>query len=167
MFDKKTRKTKQLMDECNTMSRDSFAIVNVLTHFVWLASLSRESLPQIICLLDPFLFEWRFVLYKKFPTILISIYILIKFLGLCVTIFSESKKKENTDHVSKLRMEGIDACLKMKTYLYSEYANNIDNCTAVATKNAVKLRQLTFGHPVWACGVETLSKQRKKRKIQV
>lgn len=57
MFDKKTRKTKQLMDECNTMSRDSFAIVNVLTHFVWLASLSRESLPQIICLLDSFLFE--------------------------------------------------------------------------------------------------------------
>lgn len=137
------------MDECNTMSRDSFAIVNVLTHFVWLASLSLESLylKLFVCLILFISNEGLFCI-KKFPTILISIYVLIKFLGLCVTIFSESKKKENTDHVSKLRMEGIDACLKMKTYLYSEYANNIDNCTAVATKNAVKLRQLTFGHPV-------------------
>lgn len=46
--------------------------------------------------------------------------------------------------------------MKWKTYLYSEYANKIESWIAVATKNDVKLKQLTFGQPVSACGVETL-----------
>lgn len=79
--------------------------------------------------------------------------------------------KKNSD-VSKMEVLTNKMCvcsfvLVLKTYLYSEYASNIDSCTAVATKNEVKLRQLTVGHPVWACGVETLLNEKMKHKIKL
>lgn len=71
----------------------------------------------------------------------------------------KQKRKQTRNIISMTRMR-ISVLhwniMKWKAYLYSEYANKIESWIAVATKNDVKLKQLTFGQPVSACGVETL-----------
>lgn len=51
---------------------------------------------------------------------------------------------------------------KNRSYLYSEYASMSASWMTVATKKVVTLKQLIFGHPVNACGDETLEKNEKQ-----
>lgn len=96
---------------------------------------------------------------------------LVKFLSLCVAIIS-AKEGERRNELEKNVWRKVwnfhylnDCFFVVSTYLYSEYASMIPSWIAVATRKDVRLKQVTLGHPVCACGVETLRKRRNAKSV--